>query len=148
MNHETKGTFGAGSFTMLYVVPVFLGFVATHAALITYDTATHWGLHDRGLVRTGYKADLVLFDERTVKPGMPTVSAAANDSWRGSKGYAVDVSPTVISVVVLPAVKFPGPLATASVTWWLKSLVISVVSAGVLAPAAAAPLASLLWRSP
>ena len=28
---------------------------------------------DRGLVRTGFVADLVLFDEQTVKPQLPTV---------------------------------------------------------------------------
>jgi N-acyl-D-aspartate/D-glutamate deacylase len=40
---------------------------------LTFDNASAWELHDRGLVRTGYKADLVLFDEDRVKPAMPTV---------------------------------------------------------------------------
>ena len=29
---------------------------------LTFDNASAWELHDRGLVRTGYRADLVLFD--------------------------------------------------------------------------------------
>ena len=40
---------------------------------LTFDNASAWELNDRGLVRTGYRADLVLFDEDRVKPAMPTV---------------------------------------------------------------------------
>jgi N-acyl-D-amino-acid deacylase len=40
---------------------------------LTFDNASAWELHDRGLVRRGYQADLVLFDEARVKPAMPTV---------------------------------------------------------------------------
>ncbi|MFO1025501.1 MAG: amidohydrolase family protein [Acetobacteraceae bacterium] len=40
---------------------------------LTFDNATAWELNDRGLVRSGYAADLVLFDEKTVQPAMPTV---------------------------------------------------------------------------
>ena len=40
---------------------------------ITYNTATLWGLHDRGLLREGMAADVVVFDPKTVGPNMPEV---------------------------------------------------------------------------
>src|SRR5215813_14900391 len=40
---------------------------------ITYDTATHWGLSDRGLVREGMAADLVVLDPAIVGARMPEV---------------------------------------------------------------------------
>ncbi len=38
---------------------------------LTYNTATAWGMHDRGLVREGMNGDLVVFDPDTVGPEMP-----------------------------------------------------------------------------
>ncbi|HEV8441667.1 MAG TPA: amidohydrolase family protein [Methylomirabilota bacterium] len=40
---------------------------------LTFDNASAWELGDRGLLRAGYRADLVLFDADRVKPAMPTV---------------------------------------------------------------------------
>ena len=40
---------------------------------ITYDTATLWGFHDRGLVRKGMAADLLIFDPETVGARLPEV---------------------------------------------------------------------------
>src|SRR5262245_16280933 len=42
---------------------------------LTFDNASAWDLADRGLLRTGYRADVVLFDEHRVRPAMPTVEA-------------------------------------------------------------------------
>ncbi|HYM73912.1 MAG TPA: amidohydrolase family protein [Stellaceae bacterium] len=41
--------------------------------MLTFDNASAWELSERGLVRTGYAADLVVFDEAAVKPRLPTV---------------------------------------------------------------------------
>jgi N-acyl-D-aspartate/D-glutamate deacylase len=43
--------------------------------MLTFDNASAWELPDRGLVRTGYKADLLLFDEKTIRPQLPTVES-------------------------------------------------------------------------
>ena len=41
--------------------------------MLTFDNASAWELPNRGLIRTGYAADLVVFDAHTIKPRMPTV---------------------------------------------------------------------------
>ena len=41
--------------------------------MLTFDNASAWELPDRGLIRTGYAADLVVFDAERVKPQLPTV---------------------------------------------------------------------------
>jgi N-acyl-D-amino-acid deacylase len=41
--------------------------------MITFDTATMWGFSDRGLVREGMAADLVVFDPDTIAAEMPEV---------------------------------------------------------------------------
>ncbi|MBT4686867.1 MAG: amidohydrolase family protein, partial [Rhodospirillaceae bacterium] len=43
--------------------------------MLTFDNASAWELPDRGLVRAGFAADLVIFDENGIKPAMPTVAA-------------------------------------------------------------------------
>lgn len=40
---------------------------------ITRDNALAWDLADRGLVREGYRADLVLFEAERIRPTLPTV---------------------------------------------------------------------------
>ena len=41
--------------------------------MLTFDNASAWNMHDRGLLRPGFKADIVVFDEATVRPRLPTV---------------------------------------------------------------------------
>ena len=41
---------------------------------VTYNPSTIWGLHDRGLVREGLVADLLVFDPDTIGPSMPEVA--------------------------------------------------------------------------
>ena len=40
---------------------------------LTHDNAQAWDLHDRGQVREGLRADLVLFEEDRIRPLLPTV---------------------------------------------------------------------------
>ena len=40
---------------------------------LTHDNADAWELKGRGLVREGYQADLVLFEENRIRPCLPTV---------------------------------------------------------------------------
>ena len=41
--------------------------------MLSFVPATHWGFADRGLVREGFAADLVVFDPDTIAPEMPEV---------------------------------------------------------------------------
>ena len=40
---------------------------------LTLCPASHWGLHDRGLLKPGFAADVIVFDPETVGPRMPEV---------------------------------------------------------------------------
>ncbi len=43
--------------------------------MLSFDNASAWELPDRGLVRAGYKADLLLFEEASIKPQLPVVES-------------------------------------------------------------------------
>ena len=63
---------------------------------ITYDTATNWGFHDRGLLREGMTADITVFDPETVEPQMPLVVNDLPSGAKRLKQYANGIYATVV----------------------------------------------------
>ena len=63
---------------------------------ITYDTATNWGFHDRGLLREGMTADITVFDPETVEPKMPLVVNDLPSGAKRLKQYASGIYATVV----------------------------------------------------
>jgi len=64
--------------------------------MLTFDNASAWELPGRGLVRAGYKADLLLFEEATIKPQLPVVR---NDLPSGSRRLVQKAEGIVMTVV-------------------------------------------------
>ncbi|PYN36165.1 MAG: amidohydrolase [Candidatus Rokuibacteriota bacterium] len=82
---------------------------------LTFDNASAWEIHDRGLVRTGYRADLVVFDERRVRPAMPTVQTDLPGGARRLVQKAEGIAATVVNGQVTlengePTGRTPGVL--------------------------------------
>ena len=79
--------------------------------MLTLVPASHWGFGDRGLVREGFVADLLVFDPDTISPEMPEV---ANDLPAGARRLvqrARGVAATVVGgEVVLRDGKHTGAL--------------------------------------
>ena len=89
--------------------------------LITYDTATHWGFHDRGLLREGMTADIVVFDPDSIAPRMPEVVDDLPAGARRLRQTAEGIAATLVAGEVvlennehtgaLPGRLLRGPLA-------------------------------------
>jgi N-acyl-D-aspartate/D-glutamate deacylase len=69
--------------------------------MITYDTSTRWGFHDRGLLREGLAADIVVFDPDRVGPRMPEVVNDLPAGARRLKQYADGMKATVVNGAVV-----------------------------------------------
>lgn len=85
---------------------------------ITYDTATVWGLHDRGLIRTGMAGDLVVFDPDTVGARLPEVVHDLPAGAKRLKQTATGIRHTIVNGEVLltdnePTGATPGRLLRA-----------------------------------
>jgi N-acyl-D-amino-acid deacylase len=83
--------------------------------MLSFEPATHWGFRDRGLIREGMAADLLVFDPETITPEMPEVvrdlPAGARRLTQRARGIAATV---VNGEVVLrdgkPTGALPGQL--------------------------------------
>jgi len=86
--------------------------------MLSFEPATHWGFADRGLIREGMAADLLVFDPETIAPEMPEVvrdlPAGARRLTQRARGIAATV---VNGEVVLrdgkPTGALPGQLLRA-----------------------------------
>jgi len=83
--------------------------------MLTLVPATHWGFADRGLVREGFAADLIVFDPDTISPELPEV---VNDLPAGARRLvqrARGIAATIVNGEVLlrdgkPTGALPGQL--------------------------------------
>jgi len=83
--------------------------------MITYDTATNWGFHDRGLLREGMAADIVVLDPDKVAPRLPTVEYDLPSGAQRLKQMADGIAATIVNGQVVlrdnePTGALPGQL--------------------------------------
>ena len=82
---------------------------------ISYDTATQWGFHDRGLLREGMAADVVVFDAERIGARMPEVVNDLPSGAQRLRQTADGIMATVVNGQVLlrdnkPTGALPGRL--------------------------------------
>lgn len=67
---------------------------------LTHDNAAAWELNDRGLLREGYRADLVLFEEDRIRPCLPTVETDLPGGARRLVQKAEGIRATIVNGAV------------------------------------------------
>ncbi len=68
---------------------------------LTFDSASVYGIYDRGMLRPGMAADMVVFDSQTVRPGnQEVVHDFPNNGWR-MRSLAEGIEYTVVNGEVL-----------------------------------------------
>lgn len=90
---------------------------------VTFSPAMNWELRDRGLLRTGYAADLLVFDADTIGPQMPEVVSDLPAGAKRLKQKADGIAATIVNGQVVlrnqqdtgarPGDLMRGPLASA-----------------------------------
>jgi N-acyl-D-aspartate/D-glutamate deacylase len=88
---------------------------------LTFVPATYWGMHNRGLLRQGYAADVVVFDPERIAPMMPELVYDLPAGARRLKQKSSGIAATVVNGEVLmranehtgalPGQLIRGPLA-------------------------------------
>ena len=91
--------------------------------MLSFEGASAYGFHDRGLLRVGLQADLAIFDPDTIAPALPTLEHDLPGGARRLKQKAVGMRATVVAGQVLlrdgehtgalPGRVIRGPLARA-----------------------------------
>jgi N-acyl-D-aspartate/D-glutamate deacylase len=89
--------------------------------MLSFEPATHWGFADRGLIREGLAADLLVFDPETIAPEMPEVAHDLPAGARRLVQRARGLSATIVNGEIvlrdgkptgaLPGQLLRGPLA-------------------------------------
>ena len=68
--------------------------------MLTFDNASAFEFNDRGLLRPGYRADVVIFDADTIRPRLPTVETDLPGGSRRLVQKADGIAATVVNGAV------------------------------------------------
>jgi N-acyl-D-amino-acid deacylase len=92
--------------------------------MLSFVPASHWGLRDRGLIREGWAADVIVFDPEKIAPMMPVLDHDLPAGARRLKQKATGLKTTIVNGQVLlkdnehtgalPGRLLRGPLAARS----------------------------------
>lgn len=69
--------------------------------LVTYDMSRQWGLYNRGLLRVGLAADILVFDPKTIGPRLPTVESDLPADEKRFKQLSNGIKATIVNGQVM-----------------------------------------------